>query len=271
MRVDLPAPLSPIRPSTSPLPRRRLTSRSAVSAPNRLATCSTRSASPFADGPAGRGEVWVVCHQVLPARRSRDRYWLAIMETRIAIPSDQEEWCSALIADEVEAVLQLGQDQGAEQRADDRTGAAGQRGAADHRRGDGEEDQAGAAADVRVDRVDPERLEQPGEAAQGTRDHEVADLDAVCLDAGLGGADQVAADGDGVQAPPGLGEHHVEDRHDDQRPDEARPSCPGPAMTARCPWPPPGSAAGYASEMVSMMPWMAKKLPSVATNDGTRK
>src|SRR5687767_10958456 len=34
--VDLPAPLSPMRPSTSPLRRRSVTPSSAVSAPNRL-------------------------------------------------------------------------------------------------------------------------------------------------------------------------------------------------------------------------------------------
>src|SRR3954465_8378981 len=45
MRVDLPAPLSPSRPSTSPLPRCRLMSRSAVTGPKRLETCSTARTS----------------------------------------------------------------------------------------------------------------------------------------------------------------------------------------------------------------------------------
>src|SRR5947207_4472202 len=50
--VDLPAPLSPSRPSTSPLRRCRLTSRSAVTGPKRLAMCSTRRTSSDADvGP----------------------------------------------------------------------------------------------------------------------------------------------------------------------------------------------------------------------------
>src|SRR5579875_1132024 len=43
--VDLPAPLSPSSPSTSPLRRCRLMSRSAVIGPKRLAMCSTRSTS----------------------------------------------------------------------------------------------------------------------------------------------------------------------------------------------------------------------------------
>src|SRR4029077_15945009 len=52
MSVDLPAPLSPSSPSTSPFFRCRLTSRSAVTGPKRLAMCSTRRTSSGADsGP----------------------------------------------------------------------------------------------------------------------------------------------------------------------------------------------------------------------------
>src|SRR6476619_100630 len=56
IRVDLPAPLSPSNPSTSPLPRCRLTSRSAVTGPKRLATFSTcrtssANAAPLPDLP----------------------------------------------------------------------------------------------------------------------------------------------------------------------------------------------------------------------------
>src|SRR3954465_13016173 len=43
--VDLPAPLSPSKPSTSPLPRCRSMLRSAVTGPKRLDTPSTRSTS----------------------------------------------------------------------------------------------------------------------------------------------------------------------------------------------------------------------------------
>src|SRR5207247_3571535 len=55
--VDLPAPLSPRRPSTSPLRRCRFTSRSAVTGPKRLAMCSTRSTSSGAEatGTLGSG------------------------------------------------------------------------------------------------------------------------------------------------------------------------------------------------------------------------
>src|SRR5258708_17604477 len=60
-RVDLPAPLSPIRPRTSPRPRWRLTSVRAVTAPYFLEMCSTRRMSPSG--------VWVVT-SLPPSRRS---------------------------------------------------------------------------------------------------------------------------------------------------------------------------------------------------------
>src|SRR5579883_3481874 len=47
--VDLPAPLSPRSPSTSPFLRCRLTSRSAVTGPKLLVMCSTRSTSSGAE------------------------------------------------------------------------------------------------------------------------------------------------------------------------------------------------------------------------------
>src|ERR671930_1365654 len=50
--VDLPAPLSPSSPSTSPFLRCRLTSRSAVTGPKRLETCSTRRTSSVSDATA---------------------------------------------------------------------------------------------------------------------------------------------------------------------------------------------------------------------------
>ena len=73
--VDLPAPLSPSRPSTSPLRRCRLTSRSATVGPKRLAMCSTRSTSSSRrcrrDDPlAGEG---VLSHGRTPCARARRR------------------------------------------------------------------------------------------------------------------------------------------------------------------------------------------------------
>src|SRR6202012_5045447 len=67
--VDLPAPLSPSSPSTSPFFRCRLTSRSAVTGPKRLAMCSTRStSSAAADGGTTLGPGAAAATGVPPPR-----------------------------------------------------------------------------------------------------------------------------------------------------------------------------------------------------------
>src|SRR5213595_3673558 len=67
--VDLPAPLSPSKPSTSPLRRCRLTSRNAVTGPKRLAMRSTRSTSSGADaGPITFSARGTSATPVAPAR-----------------------------------------------------------------------------------------------------------------------------------------------------------------------------------------------------------
>ena len=80
--------------------------------------------------------------------------------------------------------------------------AAEERRAADHRPGDGEEHQVGAALE-RDDRRDARRVEDPGEAGEEVREHEVADLDPPHVDAALGRADQVPAGGERSRAPSG--------------------------------------------------------------------
>src|SRR3954463_6325541 len=98
--VDLPAPLSPSRPSTSPLRRCRLISRSAVTGPKRLATPSTRSTSLFSDTAAlpHASDIGVDDH------RGQDR--------------DAEDEVQVVRVDalEREAVPQYAQEQRAEQR-----------------------------------------------------------------------------------------------------------------------------------------------------------
>src|SRR3954453_9972536 len=61
--VDLPAPLSPSSPSTSPFLRCRLTSRSAVTGPKRLATFSTRRTSSDPAPPPDAADVDVDDHR----------------------------------------------------------------------------------------------------------------------------------------------------------------------------------------------------------------
>src|SRR3954453_12293606 len=64
--VDLPAPLSPSRPRTSPLRRCRLMSRRAVTGPKRLPTCSTRRTSSFAWDSSGCTLGWSATTASLP-------------------------------------------------------------------------------------------------------------------------------------------------------------------------------------------------------------
>src|ERR1700754_778957 len=111
--VDLPAPLSPSRPSTSPLPRCRLTSRSAVTGPKRLATCSTRRTSSDTAPLPDATDVDVDHH------RDDDR--------------DAEDEVEVVGVDPLErqAVAQDPEEQRSEQRADRRPLAARQQRAAD--------------------------------------------------------------------------------------------------------------------------------------------
>src|SRR5262249_46031613 len=119
--VDLPAPLSPSSPSTSPFWRCRLTSRSAVTGPKRLATFSTRRTSSDTAPPPDTADVDVDDH------RDDDR--------------DAEDEVQVVRVDALErqAVAQDVEEQRAEQRADRGSLAAGQQRAADHRRRHGAE------------------------------------------------------------------------------------------------------------------------------------
>src|ERR1700691_1127612 len=73
INVDLPAPLSPSRPSTSPFLRCRLTSRSAVTGPKRLAMCSTRRTSSGAEvGPTTSCSMSGSATSAVPPARTSD-------------------------------------------------------------------------------------------------------------------------------------------------------------------------------------------------------
>src|SRR3954451_5952134 len=100
--VDLPAPLSPSRPSTSPLPRCRLTSRSAVTGPKRLATFSTRRTSSDTAPPSHPADVDVDDH------RDEDR------------DAQDEVEVVGIDALERQPVAQDAEEQRAEERADRR-------------------------------------------------------------------------------------------------------------------------------------------------------
>ena len=68
-----------------------------------------------------------------------------------------------------------------------------------------------------VIRVESRMPAKPGEHVG---EHEVPDLDHPDVDAGLGGADQVAARGDRVEPPPRPREDELEREHDPERPPE---------------------------------------------------
>src|SRR5438132_8273528 len=112
--VDLPAPLSPSRPSTSPLRRCRLTSRSAVTGPKRLAMCSTRSTSSGAEagGTAlGASAVSATCDRP-PARASHEHVRRHRHDHRQARVEEQVVGLHAL---EDQPVLEDTQEKGADQ------------------------------------------------------------------------------------------------------------------------------------------------------------
>src|SRR5689334_10517325 len=115
--VDLPAPLSPSRPSTSPLPRCRLMSCSAVTGPKRLATFSTRRTSSDTAPPPHAADVHVDDH------RDEDRH------------AEDEVEVVRVDALEHQAVAQDAEEQRAEQRAERRPLTAREQRPSDHGRG----------------------------------------------------------------------------------------------------------------------------------------
>src|SRR3954451_5746613 len=148
IRVDLPAPLSPSNPSTSPLPRRRLMSCSAVTGPKRFATFSTRRTSSDTTPPPDLADVDVDDH------RDQDR--------------DAEDEVEVVGVDALEhqAVAQDAEEERAEERADRRPLPAREQRPADHGRGHGAEHRLRRARGVGRHRARAGRLEDPDEAGE---------------------------------------------------------------------------------------------------------
>src|SRR3982074_3519202 len=98
--VDLPAPLSPSSPSTSPFFKCRLMSCRAVTGPKRLAMCSTRRTSADAGGGAlGTGAVPASATAVPPSRT-----------THVHIGGHRDDDCNPRVEEQVVRVHAL-QDQ----------------------------------------------------------------------------------------------------------------------------------------------------------------
>src|ERR1700729_992609 len=120
--VDLPAPLSPSRPSTSPLRRCRLTSRSAVTGPKRLAMCSTRSTSSSAAvGPTTFSAATVRSTTAVPPARALHVHVHAHRQDDGKAGVEQQVVSVHSLQDQ--AILENPQEEGANQRAYDGTGA----------------------------------------------------------------------------------------------------------------------------------------------------
>src|SRR4051794_29431528 len=214
--VDLPAPLSPSSPRTSPLRRCRLMSRSAVTGPKRLPTCSTRRTSSEARASSGR--------------TTRSSRIAASLSHAADVDVDHHRDEDGHAEDEVEvvridalerqAVAQDAEEQRAEEGADGGTLPAGEQGAADDGRRHGAEHRLRGAGGIRRDRARARRLQDAHETGEDAADDEVADHGDPDVDAGLGGAMLVAADGDRVHAPPREVEQDLDADDDDQRPDQ---------------------------------------------------
>src|ERR1700722_3212041 len=192
IRVDLPEPLSPSRPSTSPLRRCRLTSRSAVTGPKRLEMCSTRSTSSGAE--VGGTTVSIGCASATAVSSARaldvdvDGHRLDDRQTEI------EQLVVGVDPLEDQTVLEDPEEQRADQRADHGTGPAGQQCPADHRRGDREEEDFVCPGRVGLDRPCANGLEDPDEPGGEAAEHEVADRYEPHRNARLGRTELVGAD-----------------------------------------------------------------------------
>src|SRR5215469_7827498 len=219
-RVDLPAPLSPRSPSTSPRFRCRFTSVSAVTAPYLLVMCSQRRTSPPGSTSSAWPGVLAVMSALSPFPQLRELY-IRHHGDEDRRAEDDEQRISAH-TDEREPVEQDAQHHRAEEGANDGSHAPQHRRAADHRRGDRVEHplvRAQGGGDVA--RV--VHLLQADEGAEQPGDHEVAVLDPADVDTGLPCPEEVPARGDRVDTPAGPGQHDMEDRGEHDRPGDRRP------------------------------------------------
>src|SRR4051794_19688204 len=188
MSVDLPAPLSPSRPRTSPRRRCRLMSRRAVTGPNRLETFSTRRTSSSAR--AASGETMRSSATAASLSHASD----VDVDDHRAEDRDAEDEVEVVgvHALERQPVAQDPEEQRADQRADSGALPARQQRAADHRRGHRAEHGLRRARGVGRHRARADGLQNADEAGEEAAHDEVADHGPAHVDAGLGGAVLVA-------------------------------------------------------------------------------
>src|SRR5437588_1659542 len=159
IRVDLPAPLSPSNPSTSPFLKCRLTSLSAVTGPKRWGMCATRRTSSGADsGPTTAGAVVAASAKPgMSSARTRDEHVRRHRDDdRQAAVEEQVVGVDAL---QDQSVLEDAEKERADERAHDGPGPSRQKRAADHRAGDRVEQEFVRSGRIRLDRLRTHRLE----------------------------------------------------------------------------------------------------------------
>src|SRR5882762_1655780 len=173
IRVDLPAPFSPRRPTTSPLPTEKLTSSRARTPGKDLDTCriSTRGAA-TSGGPS------------LGAVQHRRKHDDDPDDRGLPVRGDPHQH---------QAVLDHSHDAGADEHAQHAPRAARERGPADHRRGNGIE--LPALAGVGLGGVEARYQDDPGDGGAGSGNEIEDELDPLDVDPGQEGRLLVTADG----------------------------------------------------------------------------
>src|ERR1700722_15812338 len=220
IRVDLPEPLSPSRPSTSPLRRCRLTSRSAVTGPKRLEMCSTRSTSSGAE--VGGTTVSIGCASATAVSSARALDVDVDGHRHDDRQAEIEQLVVGVHPLQDQTVLEDPEEQSTDQRATRGPAPGGQQCPANHCRGNREEENFVCPGRVGLDRPCTNSLEDSDEPGGEAAEHEVADSHELDRDTRLGGTELVGADCHGVQAPTGERERGLQKEHDHKRPDELR-------------------------------------------------
>src|SRR5690606_21797783 len=215
MRLDFPAPLSPITARTSPSYRSRSQASRATTRPNTL----TRPRALKMTFRVEVSGVSVMSDTHLPdplvdGHRQDDQ------------DADHEGLVEDVIARQGQAVAEDADDQRAEKRPEDRASATEQARAADDHRGDGV--QVGVRAGVGTRGVDAPDEDPRGDREDQTRRHVHTQQHAVDADARQAGSLRVVADGVDMPAPGGTGQHVAEEQiqhdHDEHTPGEDEPA-----------------------------------------------
>src|SRR5437899_9520537 len=204
IRVDMPSPVTQMRPTTSTRQTAKLTSYMALTHGKDFDTCRI----------SRRGAV-------------TSRPSLGAVQNRREHDDDPDDRGLPVRGDphQHQAVLDDPRDAGADEHAQHAPRAARERGPADHRRGDRVE--LPALAGIGLGRVEARHQDDPGDRGAGSGNEIEEELDPLDVDPGQEGGLLVAADGVGAASERGGAERHVgehgdrhRDPHRDGQPEE---------------------------------------------------